>query len=220
MSEPETPAAGAHSLTRLDLGMLIVLAAMAIAGLLGLIAVLDAESSVGALGTGFGIAWLVLLSGGAVACGLACLARRKLEALALATLVAAGLAVDLLVLAIVLDIDSEAYAKLVGIAFVGGAFGLVVLGLALACQPRDTLSRWLFVAAVGAALLGAVLAWALILTTGTDEIAPVPVAGPTAFGLESDGLFRPLAADLVALSVLWLAALAASRVDRTAQAHA
>jgi len=209
-SQPEP-----QTLTRLDFGMLIVLVAMAIAGVVGLIAVLDAESDIGAVGIGLGVAWSIFLSGGTIACALACLARGRLEALSLGALVAAGLAVDLVVLAIWLDIDSEAYGKLVGIAFVGALFGLVVLGLSLACRPRDSLAQYLYLGAVGASLLGAVIAWLLILTTGDDDFAPTVFGDPVPVDFGSD-LIRPLAAVLVVLAALWFAALAASRVERTA----
>jgi hypothetical protein len=195
--------------------MLIVLVTMAIAGVVGLIAVLDADNDYSALGIGFGIAWTIFFSGGTIACALACLARRRLEVLSLGTLLAAGLAIDLLVLAIWLDIDDETYGKLVGIAFVGALFGLVVLGLSLACQPRDTLARYLYFGAVGASLLGAVIAWILILTTGADDFAPTVFNQPVGFDPGND-LVRPLAAILVVLASLWFAALAASRIERPA----
>jgi hypothetical protein len=123
--------------------------------------------------------------------------------------------VDLLVLAIWLEIDSEWYGKLAGLAFVGALFGLVVLGLTLACQPRDTLARSLYFGAVGASLLGAIVAWLLILTTGTDDFAPTVLGQPVGFDVGSD-FIRPLGAILVVLAALWFAALAASRVERTA----
>lgn len=192
--------------------MLIVLVAMAIAGVVGLIAVLDASSGVGALGVGFGVAWFIFLSGGTMACGLACLARRRLEALSLGALAAAGLTVDLLVLAIWLEIDSQAYVKLAGIAFVLTLFGLVVLGLTLACQPRDSLARYLYLGAVGASLLGAVFATVLVIDADTQ--GSVVSAGPVPVPFGNEGLLRPLAATLVVLAALWFSALAASRVER------
>ena len=145
MSEIEQP----QTFSRLDIGVLIVLVAMAIAGVVGLIAVLDANSDIAAVGVGFGVAYVIFLAGGTIACALACLARRRLEALSLGALVASGLGVDLLVLAIWLDIDSEAYVKLAGIAFVATVFGLIVLGLSLACRPQDSLARTLYLGAVG-----------------------------------------------------------------------
>jgi hypothetical protein len=199
--------------SRLDIGMLIVLVSMAIAGVVGLIAVLDADNDYAALGVGFGVVWIILFAGGTIACALACLARGRLEALSLGALVAAGLAVDLLVLAIWLDIDDEWYGKLVGLAFVGALFGLVVLGLTLACQPRDTLARYLYFGAVGASLLAAVVAWLLILTTGRDDLAPSVLGNRVAFDLGNE-FVRPLAAIVVVLAALWFAALAASRVER------
>jgi hypothetical protein len=205
--QPEPP-----SFSRLDIGMLVVLVSMAIAGVVGLIAVLDADNDYTALGIGFGVVWIIFFAGGTIACALACLARRRLEALSLGALVAAGLAIDLLVLAIWLDIDDEWYGKLVGLAFVGALFGLVVLGLTLACQPRDTLARYLYFGAVGASLLGAVVAWLLILTSGGDDLAPSVLGNQVAFDLGNE-FIRPLAAILVVLAALWFAALAASRVD-------
>lgn len=212
-SEPE-PQPEPPSFSRLDIGMLVVLVSMAIAGVVGLIAVLDADNDYTALGIGFGVVWIIFFAGGTIACALACLARRRLEALSLGALVAAGLAVDLLVLAIWLDIDDEWYGKLVGLAFVGALFGLVVLGLTLACQPRDTLARYLHFGAVGASLLGAVVAWLLILTSGGDDFAPSVLGNQVAFDVGNE-FIRPLAAILVVLAALWFAALAASRVERT-----
>jgi hypothetical protein len=215
IEQPQPPAQPEEGkFTRLDIGMLVVLVAMAIAGVVGLVAVLSEDNDFAALGAGFGIAWTIFLSGGTIACALACLARGRLEALSLAALVAAGLAVDLAVLAIWLDINSEWYGKLIGIAFVGAVFGLLILGLSLACRPRDALATWLYYGAVGASLLGAVIAWLLILTTGGDDFAPTVVGDQVPFDIGSD-LVRPLAAILVVLAALWLAALAASRVERS-----
>ena len=210
MSEIEQP----QTFSRLDSGVLIVLVAMAIAGVVGLIAVLDANSDVAAVGVGFGVAYVIFLAGGTIACALACLARRRLEALSLGALVASGIGVDLLVLAIWLDIDSEAYVKLAGIAFVATVFGLIVLGLSLACQPRDSLARTLYLGAVGASLVGSGLAALLVLTTGGEDFGPTVAAVPVPLG--NGDLLRPLAATLVVLAALWFAALAASRVERPA----
>jgi hypothetical protein len=207
-AEPQT------SFTRLDIGVLIVLVSMAIAGVVGLIAVLDADNDFVGAGIGFGIALLIFQGGGTIACGLACLARGRLEILSLVALVSAGLAIDLFAIAIWLDIDSEAYGKLAGVAFVGALFGLMILGLTLACRPRDSLARYLYLGAVGASLLGAAIAVVLILSAGGDadvEIATAPVPS----GIADDSLVRPLAAILVVAAALWFAALAASRVERT-----
>jgi hypothetical protein len=201
------------SFSRLDIGIMIVLASMAMAGLIGLIAVLDADSDIGALGTGFGVAVLIFQAGATIACALACLARRRLQALSLAALVSAGLAVDLFTLAIAADIDNKAYGKVTGIAFVWALFGLIILGLSLAVQPRDALARWLYFGAVGAALLAALLATVLILDAGDDRPS---IYGPVPVGRVADeGVLRPLAAAVVVLATLWFGALAASRVEKT-----
>jgi hypothetical protein len=194
--------------------MMIVLASTAIAGLIGLIAVLDADSEAGAIGIGFGLAVLMFQTGATVACALACLARGRLEALSIASLVAAGLAIDLFALAIWLEIQNETYGKVVGIAFVWALFGLIILGLSLAVQPRDALTRWLYAGAVAASLLAGALATVLIIDAGGDSgivasAAPIPV---TEFANES--LLRPLSAAVVVLAALWFGALAASRVDK------
>ena len=218
MSEIATPQSEPQpqpvTFSGLDVGMLIALVSMAIAGVVGIIAVLDADNDYAALGIGFGVAWIILLAGGTIACALACLARRRLEAFSLGALLAAGLAVDLLVLAIWLDIDDAWYGKLVGLALAGALFGLVVLGLTLACQPRDSLSRYLYFGAVGASLLGLVTAWLLILTAGGDDFAVL--GNRVGFDLGNE-FARPLAAILVLLAALWLAALAASRVERVGE---
>jgi hypothetical protein len=211
VSEGETPIP--RSFSRLDVGIMIVLVSMAVAGLIGLIAVFDADSDIGAAGTGFGIALLIFETGATAACALACLVRGRLEALSLGALVAAGLAVDLFALAIWLEIHSEAYGKVTGVAFVWALFGLVSLGLSLAVQPRDALARWLYLGAIGASLVAGLFATVLILDVGGNGLVasagPVPV---TQFGNES--VLRPLGAALVLLAALWFGALAASRVER------
>lgn len=213
MTVPEQPQAEAGTFSRLDAGMLIVLVAMAVAGVVGLIAVIDAGSEIGGIGTGIGLAFLVAQAGGTIACALACLARRRAELGALGALVAAGLAVDLAALAVWLEIDMEAYAKLIGIAGAWTFFALILLGLALAVQPRDALARTLYLAAMACGLLGGALASVLFVTAGGDD--PEVAAVPVPIGAVDDtSLLRPLGATLVVLATLWLAALAASRVER------
>jgi hypothetical protein len=215
-SEQPQPARDAQPFTHLDIGIFVVLVAMGVAGSTGLIAVLTEDNDLSALGTSFGVVWSIVVSGAAMACALATLARGRLEAVSLGALVAAGLTVDLLVLAIWLDIDSQAYGKVVGIALVGALFGLVILGLALACRPRDAIATWLYFATVGASLLAVAFAWILILTTGDEDFTPSAFGSVVPFDTASD-LLRPLAAVLVVLAALWFAALAASRVERTAE---
>src|SRR5262249_35666946 len=160
---------------------------------------------------------LIFETGATAACALACLVRGRLEALSLGALVAAGLAVDLFALAIWLEIDSEAYGKITGVAFLWSLFGLIILGLSLAVHPRDALARWLYLGAVGASLLAGVFATVLVVDAGgngtvfSSSTGPVPIAP---FGTES--VLRPLGAALVLLAALWFGALAASRVDRAA----
>ncbi len=211
MDDPQQPA----KLSRLDIGMLIVLVSVAIGGVVGLIAVLDADSELGALVIGVGITFFIVQGGATIACGLACLARRRLELVALGGLTATGLAIVLLPLALWLEIDNETYAKIAGLAYIWSFFSLVVLGLTLATQPVDPLARVLYLAAAGASLLGGILATALILSAGGNDV--VPIAGPfPSAALGNQDLLRPLAAVLVAIATLWFGALAASRVERSA----
>lgn len=215
MSDSEETLRPAEGFSRLDLGVLIVLVSMGIAGVVGLIAVLDANSDIGAFGIGFGAALLIFQAGATIACALGCLARRRFEALSIGALVAAGLSVDLFLLAIWLDIDDETYGKVLGIAVVWAFFALLILGLALAAQPRDSLARSLYLGAIGASLLAGILASVLIISSGdAARVADVPT-GITSIADES--LLRPLAAVLVVLASLWFAALATSRVDRSPQ---
>jgi hypothetical protein len=158
--------------------------------------------------------FLVAQAGGTIACAFACLARRRAEVLALGALVAAAVAVDLAAIAVWLDVDMEAYGKLVGVAFVWTFFALILLGLTLAVQPRDTLARTLFLAATVTGLLGGAIATVLIVSAGESgaEVAsyPIPIGA-----LGDQSLLRPLGATFVVLAALWLGALAASRVERT-----
>ena len=213
MSEGGTPTPASFS--RLDVGIMIVLGSMAVAGLIGLIAVFDADSDIGAAGTGFGIALLIFETGATAACALACLVRGRLEALSLGALVAAGLAVDLFALAIWLEIHSEAYGKVTGVAFVWALFGLVSLGLSLAVQPRDALARWLYLGAIGASLLAGVLATVMVIDAGGTGVGFSSTTGPApAIPFGNESVLRPLGATLVVLAALWFGALAASRVSR------
>ena len=75
--------------TPLEIGVTFALAALGVAALVGLVAVFDAES----VTSGFGNAFAILLAGGTIAAGVACLARRRAETVALAAIAAAGLAV-------------------------------------------------------------------------------------------------------------------------------
>jgi hypothetical protein len=203
-------ASQATQLSRLDLAILITLVCLGIGGILGLIAVLDAGSDIAAVGKGFGTTLIIFQAGATIAAALACLARRRLELLALGGLVAAGVTIDLAVLELWLSIDSETYAKFVGVAYVWTFFGLVVLGLALAAQPRDQLARALHVGAIGASLLGGVIATVLVASAGGGDVVTTTAIPYGAFG--NEGLLRPLGAVLVVIATLWFAALAASRV--------
>jgi hypothetical protein len=202
-----------------ELGALITLVALAFAAVVGLIAVIDADNAAAGFGTGLGIAVFIFLAGATIAAALACLTRERVEIVALSSIVAAGLATDLLVLAVWLDIDNEAYAKVAGVAFVWSFFALVVLGLTLAAGRTERLARSLYVGAVGtAALAGLISTWLVVTAGGKEEIASgaVPengtVVGLPYGALGDDDLLQALGAALVVLAALWFATLAAGRL--------
>ena len=204
------PAAPAER-SLLQLGSMITLVAIAFAALVGVIAVVDTDSSPAGFGVGFGIALLIFLAGATLACGLACLVRGRAEVVALAAIVASCLALDLIVLAIWLEIESEAYGKTAGVAFVWSLFALIVLGLALAVERPERLALALYSSVVGLAILGGLISTWLILTAENNEIAAT--ASPVqALPSSDDGLLRILGVILVLMAALWFGALAASRL--------
>jgi len=195
----------------LDVGVFMTLAALGFAALIGVIAVIDAGDTGTAVGVGVGTALTVFVAGGTIACALACLVRRRVEFVALGGIAASGLAVDLFALAIWREINDETYGKIAGIAFVWTFFGLLILGLTLAVQPREQLARALYIGAmVASGVAGLIASW-LVATNGGDVFGLT--AGFDPFADES--LLRPLAVALVLLSTLWFGALAASRLERS-----
>jgi hypothetical protein len=211
----ETPAAPPPAASRerslLQIGSMLTLAAIAFAALVGVIAVVDTDSSPAGFGVGFGIALLIFLAGATLACGLACLVRGRAEVVALAAIVASCLALDLIVLAIWLEIGNEAYGKTAGVAFAWSLFALIVLGLALAVERPQRLALALYSSVVGLAVLGGLISTWLILTAASNEFAAT--ASPVqALPASDDGLLRVLGVILVLMAALWFGALAASRL--------
>lgn len=208
----------------LRLGSIVSLATLAIACLLGLIAVIDADNVAVSFGTGFGIAFLVFLSGATIACALACLARARLEWVALGSTVVAGLALDLIVLAIWREIDNETYGRIAGIAAVLSFFALIILGLTLAVDRPERITRWLYLGAMASTIGAALVSTYLIATTdgsasesGSDSgvIFATPVES-----VGEDELLRVLGVALVLLATFWFAAIAAHRLERAPTADA
>jgi hypothetical protein len=207
--------------SRVEVGAWITLATFAFAAVIGFIAVLDADSVGGAFGTGFGLALLIFLTGATVACALACLGRERLELLALASIVAAGLAINMFVLAIWLDIDSEAYGKIVGIAYAWSLLALVILGLALAVPSPAQRVRPLWLATAAMTLIaGVISSWLIASASGNEtstgeEIPDGSLVGvPSTEFIGDDELLRALGASLVLLASLWFGTLAADRLER------
>ena len=200
----------------LEIGALITLATLGIAGLIGLIAVIDADNDGSAFGLGIGIAFLVFLTGATIACAIACLKRGRMEIVALGSIVVAGLATDMFVLAAWQEIDNETYGKVAGIAFVWSFFALVALGLTLAVGTPAALARSLYLGSVVATVVAGLISTWLIATAGGGTAI---VAEGASFSfldvvIGDEKLLRALGAAFVLLSVLWFGALAASRIEQ------
>jgi hypothetical protein len=207
---PSEPTQPTQPRSLLEIAGLVTLGALLFAAVVGVIAVLDAGSEPQGFLVGFGVAAFVFLAGASIACALACLVRRRLEYVALAVLVAACLAIDLIVLGIWLDIDSEAYGKAAGVALVCTLFGLVALSLVLAVPSPAKLANGLYLCALGVAGVGARISTYLVLSAGEGDIGD-----STTFGLApstDDALLQGLGVVLVLLAALWFGALAASRL--------
>ena len=221
--------------SRLEVGVLITLAMLGFAAVVGLIAVIDTDHVATAFGTGLGVACIVFLAGGTIACALGCLRRGRAEIVALGSIVAASLATDLIVLAVWREIDSEAYGKITGVAFVWSFYALVILGLTLAVGTPHNLARLLYLGAVLATVVAGLISTWLIATAGSgdvgtesqlsDTVTPETAPGETGdletvgigysfFDIGDDGLLRALGAVFVLLAALWFGALAASRLVR------
>jgi hypothetical protein len=211
---PATPTPAAQPRSLVEIGGLVTLGALAFAAVVGVIAVLDADSRSEGFLVGFGIAVLVFFAGAAIATALACLVRQRMEYASLGVLVAACLAIDLIVLGVWLDIGSEAYGKAAGVAFTWSFFGLVILGLVLAVASPERLARALYVGAITAAALGALISTYLVVTAGEGDIDSATAFGVTPVG--DDAVLQALGVMFVLLAALWFGALAASRLpDQT-----
>ena len=189
----------------------MTLATSGFAAVVGLIAVIDTDEVTSAVGIGVMVAVVVFAAGGTVACALSCLVRSRLEWVAVASLAVAGLAVDLLVLAVWRGIQNEAYGKVTAIGFAWTLFALLALGLTIAVGEPGPITRPVYLASlVTIVAAGAIATW-LIAQSGGDGSSvfddPFSVVG-------DDGLLRALGAALVLAATLWFGALAASRLER------
>ncbi len=209
VAQPSTDAAPGRSLV--EVGVLVVLAGLAVAALGGVLAVLASDERAVGFGVGLGLAVLVFVSGATIVCALACLARARLELLALPAIGAACLALDLVVLAAWLDIEGSAYAKTAGTAYAWSLFALPVLGLALAVPSPKRLALALCSGAVAAAVGCALVTTALIVRGGDEDVVDaVPQVGGLPIG--DDALLQLLGVLLVVLAACWVGALAAARL--------
>ena len=200
-----------ETVSPLRAGSLVTIATFGFAAVFGLVAVVDADEVASAVGIGVSVGAVVFAAGATVACALSCLVRGRLEWLALAAIVVAGIALDLLVLAIWRDISSETYGKLTAIGFAWTLFALLALGLTIAVGEMGSLARPLYLAALVSIFAAAAVATWLIAKSGGEGSSlfddPFSVVG-------DDGLPRALGAALVLAATLWFGALAASRLDR------
>jgi hypothetical protein len=194
-------------LAPLRLGVLVSLISLGFAGIVGLIAVFDADAALIGVGLGVGTAWIIVVAGATMAAGLACLVRRRAELFALLGVAAAAIAVDLASLAFWRDIQNEAYGKVTAIAFVWSFFALVVLGLTLSVGRLTGTARLIYLGATAAAGVAGVVSTWLVATAGNV------LNGPSEL-IDNDSLLRALGAALVVLAALWFSALAASRSER------
>jgi len=200
----------------LELGALAALVTFGLAAVLGIVAVIDTDQVASGFAVGFGVSFVIFLAGATVVCALACLARRTVELVALAGILVAGIALDLLVLAIWLEIDSEAYGKAVGIGLVWSFFALLAFGLMLAVVAPGRLARWPFLGALGAIVAAGLISTYLIATAGgvggayldVGTAGIVPDAG-------DDELLRALGVAFVLIGALWFGAIAAHRLERS-----
>lgn len=210
------------SRSTLQLGGLATLVTFGIAAVLGAIAVLDANRVASGFGVGLGVAVLVFVAGATVVCALACIVRGRAELVALAGILVTGLALDLLVLAVWRDIDSETYGKAVGIGLAWSFFGLLAFGLMLAVSGRGGLARWLYYGALAAITAAGLISTYLVATAGgttvstdvTTTIGAVPVSSA------DDELVRVLGLAFVLIATLWFGAIAADRYERGPRAAA
>jgi hypothetical protein len=203
------------SRSRLELGALAVLVTFGLAALLGAIAVLDADQVVSSFGVGLGIALLVFVAGATVVCALACIVRGRAELVALAGILVTGVALDLLVLAVWRDIDSETYGKAVGIGLAWSFFGLLAFGLMLAVGGPVRLARWFYFGALGTIGIAGLISTYLIATAGGTTVSTdvTTTIGAVPVGSSDDELLRVLGLAFVVIATFWFGAIAADRFE-------
>jgi hypothetical protein len=203
------------SRSRLELGALAVLVTFGLAAVLGAIAVLDADQVVSSFGVGLGIALLVFVAGATVVCALACIVRGRAELVALAGILVTGVALDLLVLAVWRDIDSETYGKAVGIGLAWSFFGLLAFGLMLAVGGPVRLARWFYFGALGTIGIAGLISTYLIATAGGTTVSTdvTTTIGAVPVGSSDDELLRVLGLAFVVIATFWFGAIAADRYE-------
>jgi hypothetical protein len=203
------------SRSTLQLGGLTALVTFGVAAVLGAIAVADTDFVATGFGLGLGVGVLVFVAGATVVCALACLVRGRAELVALAGILVTGLALDLLLLAIWQDIDSETYGKTVAIGLAWSLLGLLAFGLMLAVTSPGRLARWPYFGALGWIVAAGLISTYLIATGGGATIQPeltTTIAGIPISSADDEAL-RVLGVAFVFIATLWFGAIAADRYE-------
>ncbi len=206
-----TAAPGPAGMSPLRLGALATLTGLAVATAFALISIVDADAAAGAVAQGVGIGVITFAAGAVFVCALACLARRTLELVSLVAIVVAAIALDLAVIGVWLDVQNDAYGKVVGVAFVWTLVLFFVLALVLAASEQGRVSRVLFaVTALAYAAVGVLLSD--LVLRGEDAVEDP-------FGLLGNGIgsaeLRLLGAAFVIGAASWLATVTTARLQRS-----
>lgn len=212
MSEAAAPASAPPASSPLRVGALLALAGLAFYLVVAVIAVLEEDDAGAAVGGGAVLAVVAFALGATVAVGLACLRRERLRLIGLVAVGAAVVALDLIGLAVWLDIGAEWYGKLLLVLVIWAFFLFLVLSLDMATGEAQNLTRALVLVSSGAFLVAAVVLTRIALTTG-DSVLGLDAEGALDVG---DAELRLLGVALVVGAASWFAGLAASRFEGSA----
>ena len=205
----------AQPLLRLGAGATAV--ALTVAALAAIVTALTKDDASSSVGLSAALVFATFFTGAAFVVALACLARGAIEALALVTLAAAALALDLTAIGVWLETDSEGYGKLVGSALIWSFVLFLVCALALACDRRRLLVRVCFSVTTGVHIVVALILTELVFR-GEGAAITNPL-GRVLDGDPSGAELRMLAIALVLAATLWLGTLAAGRLEQARRGY-
>ena len=203
--------AGVESRRFLRLGVLVALVTLAIAAAAAIVEVLSVDQSIAAVGQGVLVAFVIFAVGATFATALATLRRGLHGVVSLVAVAVAGIGLDLIVLALWLDIEDDVYGKLTITLLLWAFLLFLVLALALATHGRGGAARPLFLATAGCAAVAGIALTHLVLDGRDALVNPLGVLDSDLDGAE----LRLIGAALVIFSAGWFATLAASRLDPT-----